>query len=95
MRSPTACTSNAPMSGCVRATPHGSFGLRGSVLPMSTVGEVDMARALVDRDPPGAEGVDGPGGLVHGLGREAANGGYVLTVKCGELLITKKIAIIR
>lgn len=31
----------------------------------------------------------------NGLGREAANGGYVLTVKSGDVKVTKKIAIIR
>jgi hypothetical protein len=31
----------------------------------------------------------------NGQGREVANGGYVLTVKAGDALVTKKIAIIR
>ncbi len=31
----------------------------------------------------------------NGEGREAANGGYVLTVHSGDLTVTKKIAIIR
>jgi flagellar hook assembly protein FlgD len=60
----------------------------------------DEVGALVwSRDLNAAETFGGVNTLLwdgrNGEGREAANGGYVLTVHAGDLTVTKKIAIVR
>lgn len=60
----------------------------------------DETGALVwSRDLSAGETIAGLNSVVwdgrNGLGREVANGGYVLTVKAGDVKVTKKIAIIR
>lgn len=59
----------------------------------------EVGQLVWTRDLSAAETVAGLNKILwdghNGVGREVANGGYVLTVKSGNILVTKKIAIIR